>query len=379
MSAPRRRCAVVRAALLLEVVVALTVLVAVLGLLGAQLVNGLKMLRIARERFRATQLIERPLMKLDLNDLDVEQFLADRQAQGDFGAPYPGWFWRARAEETDVPGLWLVTVEILHQPNPELADEIDSATVVHTVRLLKAQPVRVSLVRDFGMTPQQAQLLAEALPVDFDPNNLNPAEVALAIDPETLQSAIGPVLGAIAALAPPAGRPQPPPGVNPVAFGGTRATQNQPAAPLAVGGRNAEPNMPGGAGGGRAAGSAGARGGSLSNLDGLVRQFLPDATDQQIAAISELIRTQIGDQLSPQQINALLGLVGPMLQANGGQLPPGLVPPDVLNQLGGLGPMPQPGGGQGGRGPRGSAGGRAPLTIQELNRLRNDRNQRGNP
>lgn len=384
MSRARRHSVRVRAALLLEVVVALTVLVAVLGLLGAQLVNGLKMLDQAREQYRATQLVERPLMKLDLDDLDVEQFLADREAQGDFDIQYPGWFWRATAEETDIPGLWRVTLEILHQRDPEQLDDIDSARVVQTVHLLKAQPVRVSLVRDFGMTEEQAQQLADALPVDFDPLDFNPAEIANALDAETLLEAMPALMPLMPVLV--ANRSvQPPPDVTPVTAAGGAGSPGGAGGPGELaGGLNPQGGGPiptGGQGqaGGRGQGAAGANG--LSNLDSLVRQFLPGAGDAEIAAIRDLIQQQIGDQIPPEQLNALLGMIGPMLQANGGQIPPGLIPPDLVDQLGGLGPLPQQsGGGRGGRGARGGRGGqRTPMTLEDLNRIRNERNGRGNP
>ncbi len=372
-----RQAARVRAALLLEVVVALTVLVAVLGLLGAQLVNGLKMLDQARQRYRATQLVERPLMKLDLDDLDVEQFLADREAQGDFDVQYPGWFWRATADETDIPGLWQVTLEILHAGDPQLADDIDSARVVQTVHLLKAQPVRVNLVRDFGLSEEQAQQLADALPVDFDPLDFNPAEIANALDAETLLEAMPALMPLMPVLV--ANRSvQPPPGVTPVSLGGS----GSPGQAGGAGALAAGPNRPAGgatAAGGQQPGAGGSNG--LSNLDALVRQFLPGAGDAEIAAIRDLIAQQIGDQIPPEQLNALLGMIGPMLQANGGQIPPGLIPPDLADQLGGLDRLPQlPGGGRGGRGARGGRGGqRTPLTLEDLNRIRNERNRRGNP
>ena len=84
-----------RAVMLLEIVVAMAVMVTAMGFLGAQLVSGIKMTMYTEEQTRASQLADRMLALLELDPNTVTQFVAERQADGDFGEQYPEWFWRA--------------------------------------------------------------------------------------------------------------------------------------------------------------------------------------------------------------------------------------------------------------------------------------------
>ena len=65
-----------RAALLLEVVIALTILVAAMGMLGAQLSGGLKITENARQQTRAAQLADRIMALIEL-DMQIAELLID--------------------------------------------------------------------------------------------------------------------------------------------------------------------------------------------------------------------------------------------------------------------------------------------------------------
>ncbi|MFQ5804873.1 MAG: hypothetical protein ACE5I3_00320 [Phycisphaerae bacterium] len=163
-----------RAVLLLEVVVALAVMVTAMGLLGAQLVGGLRMTAHAEELMRASQLADRVLALLELDPNMVERFVEQREIDGDFGEQYPGWFWRAWAEEVEEieqteeiveeAPFSRVTIEILHQSDPERRDDIEDAQLVRQLHVLKAARGTVDLERDFGMPPEAAEMLKANLP-----------------------------------------------------------------------------------------------------------------------------------------------------------------------------------------------------------------------
>ncbi len=153
-----------RAALLLEVVIALTIMVAAIGLLGAQLVNGLRMTAHGDLHTRAVELTDRILALLELDPQTQERVFLDEETEGDFGKQFRGWHWRAFVEETDVIGLGQVTIQILYQADAERHDDIDDAKVVREVHLLKADPGRIDLAEDFGVPVEVVdELMASGL------------------------------------------------------------------------------------------------------------------------------------------------------------------------------------------------------------------------
>lgn len=186
---PRRR-----GALLLEAIVALTILVLALGFMGAQLVNGLKLTGRSDETTRAVQFGERMLALLELEPAVTASFFNARSSDGDFGDENPGWFWRASVEKMqDFEGLGLLTLEILHQPDPRRGDTIDDAQVVRRLRLIKADPGRINLAEDFGFDEEALAQLSETVPIPgFDPTQLDPQAI-VGMDPGTLMQLL-PVL-----------------------------------------------------------------------------------------------------------------------------------------------------------------------------------------
>lgn len=194
-----------RAALLLEVVVAMTVLVAALGLLGAQLARSLDMVRYAEDQLRASQLTERLLALVEF-DPNVQQRLAEaglEWAQDAFGKDTPGYFWRVKAEPVDKDDpnsvdLGLVTLQVLFQPDGEHPDTIDGAQVVRQVAFLKAKPAQIDL-QQMGLTPEALGELA--LPAElagqlpdllaalggFESGQVSIQQIVQALDTETLQ------------------------------------------------------------------------------------------------------------------------------------------------------------------------------------------------
>ncbi len=176
-----------RAALLLEVLIALTIAVFAMGLMAGQLVGGLRLTYDADFQTRAVQLSDRLLALLELDMETAARFFSDQSIDGDFGEGNPGWFWRAYIEPLqDFEGLGRVTIEILYQTDEERIDHIEGATVVRSLHLLKADPGRIDLAEDFGVPEEQLALLSEMVPIPgFDPQSLDPQQL-VSLDPATL-------------------------------------------------------------------------------------------------------------------------------------------------------------------------------------------------
>jgi len=324
-----------RAALLLEVVVALAILVTAMGLLGAQLVGGLRMTADAEELTRAGQLADRILALLELDPNTVERFVAQREADGDFGEQCPGWFWRARAEEVEEtelteeiveePPFSRVTIEILHQSDPERRDDIEGAQLVRQLHVLKAARGTVDLERDFGMPPENAEMFKANLPPEVltQDGEIDFARLAQSIGAADLFA----LLPMVMALAQQGG------GIGSLGEG-------FPAGELSglfEGGGLSPEDLAGlitGVGGGTAGGSD---------------------------AVRDLIMSQLGGQLSDEELSNLLSNIG---QGGGG----------------GLGPAPGRGDQRGPGAARGGGGGadepRRGRGIEDLSREREERNRR---
>lgn len=175
-----------RAALLLEVVVALAIMVAAMGLLGAQLYGGIRMTAHADQQTRATELADRLLALLELDQEMAARIFNDRSSDGDFGDDYPGYLWRAYVDQTGTVGLGLLTIEILYQEDAERPQELDGARIIRELRMLKADPGRLNLAADFGVDEEQLEVLAGSVPIPgFNPAALDPQAIA-SLSPQEL-------------------------------------------------------------------------------------------------------------------------------------------------------------------------------------------------
>lgn len=184
-----------RAALLLEVIVSLAIMVAALGLIGAQLHSGLKMTAQAETATRAAELSDRLLALLELDPQLAQRIFQERKIDGDFGTEFPGYHWRANVDKTDVDGLGLVTLEILFQGDPERPTDIDGARVVRHLHLLKADPGRIDLGRDFGVPEEALAVMGPQMSMipGLDPAQFDPQALA-ALPPEQLFAVLAQLL-----------------------------------------------------------------------------------------------------------------------------------------------------------------------------------------
>ncbi len=202
-----------RAAVLLEVVVSMAVLVSAMGLLGAQLAGGLKMTAFAEEQMRASQLAERVLALVEF-DLATQQLIFQQEeTEYEFGNQdpdlfwrakdaYPGYFWRVIVKPVDPQDpeqmLRQITIEVLHQGDLDKQDSIDGAQVVRRLALLRAKPVELNLEelglgtenpQDLGLPEELATQVPELLSLlgGFDLSRVNLQQIVASLDQETLQ------------------------------------------------------------------------------------------------------------------------------------------------------------------------------------------------
>lgn len=204
-----RSAAGVRAALLLEVIVALAILVAALGLLSAQLASGLELMALSEDQVRAAQLADYVLALVDLDPRlrqllqesdELEYAFTDETALGYPLGHYPGYFWRITTEpaERERQDLELMTIEILRQRDRERAGSIDGAAVVRRLALLRAAPARIDLVEDAGMAEELVEQLRQQIPIpDFDPRAVDLQQI-IALSPEVMQTLLPTLMAMLA-------------------------------------------------------------------------------------------------------------------------------------------------------------------------------------
>ncbi len=194
----RRRSLISRAALLLEVVVSLTIMVAAMGLLCGQLAGGLNMTAYTESELRASLLADRVLCLLELDPelkLLVNQ-LEDEDLEDEFGDEYPGYFWRITVEplERELETIKLVHVAVLHQPDEDRQDSIDGARIVRHLAFLRAEPATVDLVEELGVSEDMLDQIEAMVPIsDFDPHAVD-LQALLALLDEDLLAAFLPLL-----------------------------------------------------------------------------------------------------------------------------------------------------------------------------------------
>lgn len=331
-----------RAVLLLEVVVALAILVTAMGLLGAQLVGGMKMTAYSDEQTKASQLADRILALLELDPDTVQRLTDEQQSDGDFGKAHPRWFWRITVEPLpDVEGVGQLIVQVLHQPDEENSESIDGAKVVRELRMLKAPPGRVDLAADFGLEQEAVDALAGSLPIPgLNPSALDPLALA-SLPPEQLLALLPQLLPLLQQFFPGANLPT---DLSPEGLAGMLDQ-------LRGGGGAGAPDEDGDPRpGGRPPGFGGGGPGGGNSLS---QNFLRD-----------FIRQQLAGQVSEEEMNQLFGNLG---GGGGGSTGgPG----------GGRGGI-RPGVGNGGNNPGGGGGGagaapgrRGGRTINDLNSSR---------
>jgi hypothetical protein len=189
--------------LLLEVVVALTIMTAAMGILGAQLVNGLQMEAYADVQTRTAELADRTMALLELDLRYAEQLATDAKLDGDFGEQYPGYFWHVHIDPLETPGVGLITMQILYQTDPEKRESAEGATVVRELHFLKAAPQKIDLAADFGFSEEQIMTVTTNVPLPGIANGQLdvPALIQqLTADPATMMQMLPALIQAFAGM-----------------------------------------------------------------------------------------------------------------------------------------------------------------------------------
>ncbi|MEK6643674.1 MAG: hypothetical protein AABZ08_07165 [Planctomycetota bacterium] len=165
-----------RAAALLEVVVALSILLLAMAMVGMAFRNGAMNVDRSEQTARAIQMTQRLLGELSTRVTVV----GEKEAAGSFGDEYPpDMCWRVAVTVADqLPGLLNLEIEIFNGA-PESKEE-ERQTILRTFSQ-QAVFVPINMQRDFGMTAEQLEQLTQAIPggqAVFDPTNFDPASIA---------------------------------------------------------------------------------------------------------------------------------------------------------------------------------------------------------
>ncbi len=178
-----------RGALLLEIILALTILFMGMSIIGIQLQTSIKIGYDNERRTQALLLAEAKLAQLDSGALNLQREMgADGVMEGDFGKSFPGYFFRFTMEEhEDLEDVFEITTEILYGPPEDDLEpgDIEDSEVVLVLYSFRATPPTLNLQRDFGVTDEQIEELTASLPPDLDPLDFSPAAFA-EMDLETL-------------------------------------------------------------------------------------------------------------------------------------------------------------------------------------------------
>ncbi len=153
--APRRR-----AAMLLEVLISVAILVLAISTIGGQVGESLRSAEYTNDLNRAVMLTESVLSEMDLI-MDEEDRLIDldgEEGEGTFGERYPGFGWRIKREPTEIENLDLVTVQILR--GSEESESVEDWKVLHSAYVLKLTPGVATIgLSGFGLSEEQLTAL----------------------------------------------------------------------------------------------------------------------------------------------------------------------------------------------------------------------------
>lgn len=183
-----------RGVALLEVVVALSILLVAMAIVGATFRNGSQNVLLAERMNQAQLLTERLLTELDVGLIPIEipeQGVPSDELTGWFGedAP-PGMSWKLEVTSDDtLPDLLRVGVSIF-QGDPEASD--DQHQRLLTTYVVRVVPRAINLETDFGFSEEQLDQLTEAIPggaAVFDPASFDPRTIA-SLDIDTLRELI---------------------------------------------------------------------------------------------------------------------------------------------------------------------------------------------
>jgi len=165
-----------RGAVLLEVVVALSILLLAMSVVGLTFRNVMGNVERADRITRARIMTERLLVEMDTGILEMEE----REQTGWFGKEsIPGMSWRVEINPHDrIDRLVEVDVHI-YMGDPDGSEEERQRLL--STRFWRPEPRGLDLEKDFGLDEDQIEQLTEAIPggvAMFDPTDFDPRMIA---------------------------------------------------------------------------------------------------------------------------------------------------------------------------------------------------------
>ncbi len=172
----RRPAAHRRGAALLEVVVALSILLVAMAVVGGAFRNGAYTIDRAERMSRARIMTERLLVEMDTGILEMEE----REQSGWFGdEAMEGMSWAVEINPHErIERLTEVDVHI-YLGDPD--GDADERLRLLSTRVLRVEPKGLDLEEDFGLDEEQIDQLTEAIPggaAIFDPTDFDPRMLA---------------------------------------------------------------------------------------------------------------------------------------------------------------------------------------------------------
>ncbi len=165
-----------RGAALLEVVVALSILLVAMAVVGGAFRNGAHTIDRAERMSRARVMTERLLVEMDTGILEMEE----REQSGWFGdEAMEGMSWAVEINPHErIERLLEVDVHI-YLGDPD--GDADERRHLLSTRVLRVEPKGLDLEEDFGLDEEQIDQLTEAIPggaAIFDPTDFDPRMLA---------------------------------------------------------------------------------------------------------------------------------------------------------------------------------------------------------
>lgn len=168
---------------LLEVVLAVSLLLLAMALVGMAFRNGNEHVHRAERISRSMLLADRLLGELDIGVLSVpvpQEGTPVQETTGTFGGEAAeGISWRiAGTSNPDMPDVIALEVEVFEGAPDAQPDERKTIVLTH---MFKALPKPINMQEDFGLTEEQTEQIKQAIPGGeqvFNPSSFNPQQIA---------------------------------------------------------------------------------------------------------------------------------------------------------------------------------------------------------
>jgi hypothetical protein len=164
--------------ILLEVIVSIAILALGVAAIGGQMFQAQRASQRADRIARAVLLAESLIAELDSGLILPEQ---EQEGYFDqFGMHYDGWAWRMIIDPTQDEGMFLVTIEVYYGHPEYTTDDLDDKALIYETHMLRTEPGTVNLVDELGLDDEMLEQVQSlpGIPPDFDPENINPSQVA---------------------------------------------------------------------------------------------------------------------------------------------------------------------------------------------------------